>query len=174
MRHLFVILDTSGSIPFGGISKVGQVNDLLRELVAVTEGSYESAYIITYSDKSEVYWSSASGNGFRDIPADRFGGRSNLGKAYTLIKEILNCKSISAKDACLVLISDGDATDNFSARLTEMDPTSASARVGGCIGKNRLTLDRHVGAPDLVYLDITSLTERDEFLDDIVFNLTKD
>lgn len=172
MRHLFVILDTSGSIALEGNHKIGQINDLIRELISVAEGNCSDARLITYSDQANVYWRLSSGEYFADLTPDRFGGRSDLGKAYSLIKEILTNEGIPVSETCLALISDGEATDNYSARLAELDPRSESTRVGGCIGNNRLTLDRHVGSPELVYPDVTSLISRDEFLDEIVVGLT--
>lgn len=176
MKDLFVILDTSGSIALAGNHKIGQINDLLRDLISVTNGKYERAYIITYSDMPRIYWKSASGEIFMDIPAGEFGGRSGLGAAYEFVGKIISSDSSSAARACLVLISDGSATDNYKKALKKLDPKGESARVAGLLGSSgavTYTLDYHVGDAKNVYPDVSGYVVRDEFFDEIVTKLEK-
>ena len=58
MKQLFIILDTSGSVSIEGTHKVGQINDLIRDLLAYTNDSYQDAYLITYADQPQIYWRS--------------------------------------------------------------------------------------------------------------------
>ena len=171
MKNLYVILDTSGSVALEGMHKVAQINDLVRDLLSETEGAYESAYIITYSDVPRIYWKSASGDIFMDIPVAEFDGRSNLGAAYDFVGKILGSDKIPLSQACLVLISDGASTDNYAAALKKLDPKGESARVAGCIGTDKYTLDNHVGDAKLVYPDISNRINRDDFFDEIVAKL---
>ena len=173
MKNLFLILDISGSISLEGKHKVGQINDLVRDLISATEGAYETAYVITYSDIPRIYWKSSSGEIFMDIPEAEFGGRSNLGAAYAFVGNILKSDATSLSQACLVLISDGASTDNYIAALKKLDSKRESARVAGCIGAERYTLEYHVGDSKLVYPDLSDSIVRDEFFDEIVTKLEK-
>ena len=158
-------------MPLEGRHKVGQINDLVRDLLPETEGAYDSAYIITYSDIPRIYWKSSSGENFMDIPEAEFGGRSNLGAAYTFIGKMLEKDSLPLSQACLVLISDGAATDNYKAALEKLDPKGESARVAGCIGNDRYTLADHVGSEKLVYPNLSECGDRNDFFDEIVAKL---
>ena len=173
MRQLFILLDISGSVALEGTHKVGQINDLIRDLLEFTADSYQAAYLITYSDIPRIYWQSRKKEIFIDIPPKEFGGRSNLGKAYLFVGSILADNSVQPSNVSLVLISDGEATDNYRIALHAIDPKNQTTRVAGGLGMSRDTLDFHMGSPELAYTDITSLHARDEFFDDIKASLSK-
>jgi len=173
MRHLVILLDTSGSVALEGVHKVAQVNDLIRDLLTAMDGKASSVSLVIYSDIARLYWSSGSKEIFRDIPEKEFDGRSNLGKAYTFVKDMMLHRSLSAQKLCMVLISDGEATDNYLARLRELDPKQEATRVAGAIGINRDTLEYHIGTNGIIFSDVTSLNDRDEFFDEISNKLIK-
>lgn len=156
-----------------GAHKIAQINDLVRELVFLVKDQACVCYLIIYSDNVRLYWSSASGEVFQDIPGKEFDGRSSLGKAYAFVKELLNYNSTPCKNACIVLISDGEATDNYVANLRELDPKNEITRVGGAIGIDMDTLEQHVGRDGIIFSDVTSLNDRDSFLDEIMIQLKK-
>lgn len=171
MRHLFVIVDTSGSMTVEGRAKGGQVNDLLRDLLAHVKNEAASITLVTYSDIPRTYWVSSTQEIYEDIPQSEFGGRSNLGKAYAFVKEIMSSRYILASQACIVLISDGEATDDYESELKLLDPKGEASRVAGGIGTGMDTLEDHVLNHDLIFTDVTSVDARNEFFDEISLNL---
>ena len=173
MRDLYIILDTSGSIDVGGVHKIAQVNDLIRELLACVEGESAATNLIIYSDIPRIYWESRSKEIFRDIPENEFDGRSNLGKAYTFVKDMIVYNSKSLKDVCLVLISDGQATDNYLVHLLELDPKKESTRVAGALSVYRDTLEAHVAGIGEIFTDLTSVNGRTDFIEAILEQLKK-
>lgn len=171
MKHLFIIVDTSGSITVEGRAKKGQINDLLRDLLAHVKNVAASVSIITYADIPRTYWTSSTQEIYEDIPQGEFGGRSNLGKAYAFVKEIMGDRYILASQACIVLISDGEATDDYESALKLLDPKDEAIRIAGGIGTGMDTLEDHVINHDLIFTDITTVGARDEFFDEIFLNL---
>ena len=171
MRHLFVIVDTSGSMTVEGRVLGGQVNDLVRDLLAHVKNAAASITMVTYADIPRMYWTSFAKETYEDIPQGEFGGRSNLGKAYVFVKDIMSSQQILPSQACLVLISDGEATDDYENALKLLDPNGETTRVAGGIGTGMDTLEDHVLSPDLIFTNVTSLEARDEFFDEILLNL---
>ena len=154
-----------------GRMKEGQINDLLRDLLAHVKNTAASITIVTYSDIPRMYWTSATQEVYEDIPQGEFGGRSNLGKAYAFVKEIMGDRYVLASQSSIVLISDGEATDDYESELELLDPRGEAIRIAGGIGTGVDTLEDHVINKNWIFTDVTTVGARDEFFDEIFLNL---
>lgn len=166
MKHLFFIIDTSGSI-VDDYNKIGQINDLLKDTIMICNGKgLKDIRIITYSDNANIFWSSNRGIMFYDIPDESFSGRSNLGKAYELLKQLTDSEKIKLEECIIVLISDGEATDNYKKKLALLDPKKVSCRIAISIGNKYDTTENHVTSNKLMFKK--GIDERDIFLDRMI------
>lgn len=172
MKQLFILLDTSGSVLLEGRSKIGQINDTLRDMLVAAEGKYTSAYLIVYADMPRIYWSSKLGTAFEDLTTQSMDGRSNLGKAYYFIKDIMTLSSTEAKDACVVLMTDGESTDNYTKALKEIDPNNEMTRIAVGLGSGyEELLENHATDRALIFTDIGNSITKDELIDEVLLNL---
>ncbi len=160
MKNLFFIVDCSGSIGEETM-KIGQINDLLRDTIDEVDAD---SSVICYADDAKVYWQAKNNSIFVDIPHEDFIGRSNLGKAYDLVKEMIENKA-ELEDCIFVLISDGQATDNYKKSLSVLDPKKKATRLAFSIGTVHTTTERHVSNDTLLFKNI--LNDRDEFIEKI-------
>lgn len=167
MRNIFFIVDCSGSIVIDDTVKIGQINDLLRDSIdKCNSKGKNNINVICYSDIAEVYWKSSSNNIFCDIPDDKFGGRSNLGQGYKYVKILIDNAKISISDCIIVLISDGEATDNFRRELLAMDNKNQSIRLSFSIGTSYSTTLQHASNQNLMFKN--GIRDRESFLDKLV------
>ena len=166
MKHDFIIVDTSGSIISDGVSTVAAINDLLRDMISELDSKgAQDIRIVTYSDKAQLYWSNSNGKGYLDMSDDLFNGRSNLGKAYEYIGGVIKSEKLCISDCSLVLISDGEATDNYKKQLLLIDPDKESYRVALSLGNVHITTEKHVVDDDLSFNG--GIADRDAFIDKV-------
>ncbi len=152
MKELFFIVDCSGSTKQDDMSRVSQVNELLRSAINTCSGADAKISVICYSDDAELFWSSANGSIFYDIPDDRFHGRSNLGKAYDFINSKISGK-VQLHDCIIALISDGEATDNYRKSLANLDRYHKAKRLAISISSIHTTTERHASEDDFLFLN---------------------
>lgn len=164
MRSAFIILDCSGSIVSDDTSKIGLLNDLVRTLIEtlLSEGLM-SIRVIAYANSAKVYCECNGINTFLDIPASKFGGRSNLGKAYELVNDIITKEELSLEECMMMLISDGEATDNYKLKLEQMDPDNKAYRIALSIGTLHLTTEKHANNYKRCFN--RGYDDRDDFID---------
>ncbi len=163
MKHFFIIVDTSGSVASYD-SMVAAINDLVRDMISELQSkNAEDIRVVTYANDAKIYWDSKKTNGFLDMYDDMFSGRSNLGKAYDCIEGIVKSESISMSDCALVLISDGEATDNYKKSLQRLDPKKEAYRVALSIGNIHFTTEKHVLDDELSFNG--GILDRDTFID---------
>lgn len=166
MNHLFFIVDTSGSM-IDDYSKIGQINDLLRDTITTCiEKELTDIKVITYSDDARVYWSFTGSEIFYDIPDESFVGRSNLGKAYELLKSIIENEKLPLEDCMIILISDGEATDNYKKKLELLDKNKSACRIAISIGNNYDTTEKHASNNNLMFKK--GIDDRDNLLDRVI------
>ena len=164
MKHVFFVVDCSGSITADGSAAIGQINDLVRDAVEAALGNdADDVRVICYGNDAKLYWSNDKG-GSCDIPESKFGGRSNLGKAYELIRSMVTKGKIKSEDCAIALISDGEATDDYKKALAALDAQNRFYRVAISIGNESWTTERHASDADLSF---KSLRDRDDFIDKI-------
>ncbi len=164
MKHDFIIVDVSSSVYSDEMDNVSSVNDLVSDLISELKSKdAEDIRVITYSDKAALYWSSSKNTIFTDMSADLFKGRSNLGMAYDFIADIVRKENISLSDCSLVLISDGEATDNYKKKLLLLDPKKESYRVSVSLGNVHITTEKHVIEDEFAYVNFNS--DRVAFID---------
>ena len=165
MRHVFVIVDCSGSISDDGTETIGAINDLVRDLIEEFKSSgVDDIRVVCYANGAKLYWESKKEKyGFLDIDTVKFGGRSNLGKAYGLINEIVSKETLSMKDCSIILVSDGEATDDYKTALSELDGKKQAYRVAISLGKVHTTTERH--ASDDTCAFINGVDDRDRFIE---------
>ena len=165
MKKVIFMVDSSGSISLDDTLRVGQINDLLRDAVrkCIDKGTTDIS-IICYSDKARVYWNYTEDTKFfYDIPESKFGGRSNLGQAYNYIKNEFIVKSrIPLSNCVIVLISDGEATDNYRKYLKLLDGNNQSKRIALSIGTSNATTSHHASGYDMEFKH--GISDRDGFL----------
>ena len=90
MKILYIIVDCSGSIVSDDTVKIGQINDLLRDLINSAKGEgLKHIQVICYANGAKLYWDSTKDATFYDISETRFGGRSNLGQAYMVVENLM-------------------------------------------------------------------------------------
>ena len=170
MKHCFIVVDCSGSIITDDSAMVGQINDLIRDLIDSCLNKKEvDIRVICYANGAKVYWESQKEPSYYDIPQERFGGRSNLGKAYEVINTIMLSEAISRSDCCVALISDGQATDNYRKRLHEMDDKNEITKIAISIGTTNGTTDRHASSVENVF--DKGISEREQFIERVVDSL---
>lgn len=149
MRTLILIVDLSGSIIADNTEKVGQVNDLIRDIVDEAKSNdAEDIRIVGYGKTARLIWSPADGGIFRDFNAKDFAGLSNLGQAYALVNDMLVKGKIARKNCVLALISDGEATDNYKKQLALLDPQGEIKRTAISIGNVNTATEKHASAYD--------------------------
>lgn len=164
MKHVFFIIDCSGSILSDGQAKIGQINDLAREAVeSALSYDADDVRVICYGNGAKIYWTNDKG-GFCDIPENKFGGRSNLGSAYALIRTLITKEKLKLKDCVLALISDGEATDDFKKELELLDPKNESYRVAISLGNEYWASERHALNSDML---VKNIRDRDDFIEKI-------
>ena len=165
MKHVFVLVDCSGSIVADETEKIGQLNDLLHDLTTdLEQGSPKKVYVICYAKTAQIYWQ--SGQGFMDLDEGAFSGLSNLGQAYTFVKKIVDAEKISPKSCVVALISDGSATDNYREKLSILDGKNQMARVALTIGTINATTEYHAPLEGCAFRD--GINDRDDFIEKII------
>ena len=164
MKKIFFIVDCSGSLTPDDAIKIEQINDLVRDSInqCISKGN-DNINVICYADIAEVYWKSSSTHLFRDIPHEKFGGRSNLGRAYGCVKSLLSHSRIPVHDCITVLISDGEATDNYRLALQTLDGKNESTRLSFSIGTSYSTTLYHASAP--IFMFKNGIRDREAFLE---------
>lgn len=165
MKRLFVIVDCSGSIVADDTVKIGQINDLLRDLTDSVNQKLRTQ-IVCFSNEAKIFWDSAKGKCFSDLDVHVFNGRSNLGKAYLLVKKIIDAEKISIEHCGLALISDGEATDNYKDAIAQLDNDRKSFRISYTMGNVRRTADVHSYNKQLNLSDSTN--DRTMFIQQIM------
>ena len=168
MKHVFLIIDCSGSIISDDTIKVGQINDLSIDLIRACQSAHDQIDIrvICYANGAKQYWQSSSDSSFYEISKSLFGGRSNLSKAYILIQDTIVKESIKKSDCVLVLISDGEATDNYKKALNELDPKNETMRIALSIGNSTSATEKHSSEAALFFKN--GVKDRDVFIAKIV------
>ena len=165
MKHIFILVDCSGSIVADETEKIGQINDLLHDLTTdLEQGSPKKVYVICYAQTANVYWQ--SGQGFMDLNESAFSGLSNLGQAYELVQKIIAKEKVSPKSCIVALISDGGATDNYRKKLAALDSKNQMARVALTIGTLNATTERHAPQEGCAFKD--GINDRDGFIEKII------
>ncbi len=165
MKHVFILVDCSGSIIADETEKVGQINDFLHDLIVELEqGCAKKIYMIGYAKKAQLLWK--SGQAFTDITESIFSGLSNLGQAYAYVKKMITAEKISPADCVVALISDGGATDNYRKELATLDGDNLMARVALTIGTINATTERHASDESCAFKD--GINDRDDFIDKII------
>ena len=165
MKHVFILVDRSGSIVAEETEKIGQLNDLLHDLTTdLEQGCPKQVYVIVYAKTAKIYWQ--SGQGFMDMNEGDFSGLSNLGQAYAMVKSMVDKEKLNPKDCVVALISDGTATDNYRKQLTALDGKNQMARVALTIGTINTTTERHAPAEGCAFKD--GINDRDDFIEKIV------
>ncbi len=172
MEHLFILVDTSGSVVLEGIQKIGQINDFLRDVIIATIDHLKSIHVILYSDLPRVYFRKSDGRGFGEIKDYEFTGRSNLGKAYALTKKIMDEQSVDCSNSIIAIISDGEATDNYKKELMLLDPDQKSKRIAVGLGAEQDTLEDHINETGVIISDITSDNAKREFIGNTINTIT--
>ena len=164
MKNIFFIVDCSGSIVVDDTVKIGQINDLVRDSIdKCNSKGKNNISVVCYSDTAKIHWKSSSNNFFYDISDDKFGGRSNLGQAYKYVKNLIDNAKISISDCVIVLISDGEATDNYRRELQTLDSKNQSVRLSFSIGTSYSTTLQHASKPTLMFKN--GIRDREDFLD---------
>ena len=163
MKYLYFLVDCSGSVVSGDSTLVGQLNDLLRDAAERLADMAEDMFVFTYADEAELYWTYSKEQTFYDIPLDKFGGRSSLGKCYAAVVKHMETLGVDIADAVLVLVSDGEATDNYKRASEELDPKHKAVRVGLTLGKVTGTTERHASSYSLSFNN--GFRDREKFLD---------
>ncbi len=170
MKILYIIVDCSGSIVSDDTVKIGQINDLLRDLINSAKGEgLKHIQVICYANGAKLYWDSTKDATFYDISETRFGGRSNLGQAYMVVENLMVEGSYKAKDCGIALITDGEATDNFKKALYNMDKDKEAFRIAYLIGDTKRTAEAHASAHELIFSYMAN--EREAFIDRITENI---
>ena len=164
MKHVFILLDCSGSIIADETEKIGQINDFLHDLTMELQSCAKKVYLIGYAKKAQLLWE--SGQAFTDITESTFSGLSNLGQAYAFVKKIVTSGKIAPADCVVALISDGGATDNYRKELAALDGDNQMARVALTIGNINVTTERHASDESCVFKD--GINDRDDFMDKII------
>lgn len=165
MRHVFILVDCSGSIVADEFEKIGQINDLLHDLTsALSQSSDVKSYVICYAKTPKIYWQ--SGQAFMDLNESAYTGLSNLGQAYQMVKKMIDDDKIDPKSCIVALISDGSATDNYRKQLTALDSKNQMARVALTIGTLNATTERHAPTEGCAFKD--GIGDRDDFIEKIL------
>ncbi len=155
--HFIWILDTSGSM---GGEKIQQLNfaisESLPEMQSVARGNPNAQLLVrVVTFASGARWHVGS-----PTPVDQFrwsdvsaGGVTDMGQALTLVSEQLKMPPMAARalPPVLVLVSDGQPTDDFNSGLAALmaEPWGAKAvRIAIAIGRDADTdvLTRFMGA----------------------------
>lgn len=167
MKNIFFIVDCSGSIIGDDPIKVGQVNDLLRDTIdELSEKNIKNIKVIIYANDAKIHWDNSKFPYFYDIQEKSYGGRSNLGKAYELTKEIIDNQKISKKDTIIILISDGEATDNYKKQIISLDPNNQITKISISMGIVHNTIERHATNEDLMFKN--GIEDRDIFIEKLM------
>lgn len=170
MKRLYIIVDCSGSIVSDDTVKVGQINDLVRDLINSAKGKgLKYIQVVCYANGAKLYWDSTKDETFYDISESRFGGRSNLGQAYMVVETLMTAGNYKAKDCGIALITDGEATDNFKNALHSMDKQKEAFRIAYLIGDTKRTAEAHASSHELIFSYMAN--ERDAFIDKIMENI---
>lgn len=167
MRTLILIVDLSGSIAGDDTEKVGQLNELVRDIVDEAKSNdAEDIRIVAYNKTVRLVWNAKNGGNFVDFNSKDFVGLSNLGQAYAFVNEMLTKDNLSREHCVLALISDGEATDNYKKQLALLDPQDNIARVAISLGNLNTTTDKHAAMYDCSFRMIGG--GREDFLDKII------
>lgn len=144
--HFFWVCDCSGSMSING--KIFQLNNAIREalphMVDVAENNPNAEILIRalkFSDNAEWVNQNAvpvDQYDWQDLDAD---GVTNMGQALSLLSHELRMPPMDerALKPVIVLISDGQPTDNYRQGLNELlnEPWGVKAvRIGIAIGKD--------------------------------------
>ena len=165
MKRIFVIIDCSGSIVSDGWEMVGTINEITQDLVREVSPHASDIRVICYSQNVKVHWERKSGKLLTDLNETSFEGPSNLGKAYAFIKKQIDAEKINCKDCVFVLISDGEATDNYRKQLDILDPDHTAQRVAISIGSSHNATDKHVLSSDCAFN--RGYVDKDYFIDKV-------
>lgn len=164
MKTIIFMVDCSGSITGDDPLKPGQINDLLRDTIdELKEKNVENIKVIIYANDAKMHWDSKKYLFFYDIQDSSFSGRSSLGKAYELVEEIINTQHINKKEIILVLISDGEATDNYKKKLLSLDNENEIIKMAISLGNIHNTTERHASNEDLIFRN--GIDDRDNFIE---------
>ncbi|MBE0700609.1 MAG: VWA domain-containing protein [Acholeplasmataceae bacterium] len=149
-KHIFLLLDTSGSM---NLEQIGIVNDMFREIYNELNNMYQEQLIsvdtVLFSDEAKhleefQYLENGQLTWF-DLHQEHFKGKTSLGKAYQLVHQILRLYDYKINDVVLVLITDGLPTDNFVVSLERLDQKRQSKRLTYVLGdKAKSIIQAHV------------------------------
>lgn len=172
MKRVYLIVDCSGSIISDDTAQIGTINDLIRDVIEEleTEGANDIR-IVCYANGAKMYWQSSEKTGFLDITENKFGGRSNLGKAYELIRQDIENDSVELQDCAFILLSDGEATDNYKKELLRLDPKKKAYRVALSLGSQHITTEKHAFNDELSFSN--GIIDRDDFIEKTVEFISK-
>lgn len=146
MNYVFIVVDSSSSINQGGNQTIGKLNDLLQDMsVEISRFDSVMTSVVTYADTAHFYHPLTNKMRFNEFPSSQFMGRSNLGKAYDLIYKEINTKNLPIESTMIILISDGQSTDNYKSSLIKLDELGDSIRFSYPVGSDDETLQNHVG-----------------------------
>lgn len=151
MKQLFLIVDCSGSVTNTDKPLVASINDLLRNVVNECAEEAGAIHVVVYADGARKLHSYAKDDNYVDIPEETFGGRSSLGRAYSLLTGLIVAQRVDLSDCVFALITDGEATDNYAKRLAKLDPDNKSARLALCMGRTTDVTQTHASEPDYCF-----------------------
>ncbi len=150
-KHIFLLLDTSGSM---NLEQIGIVNHMFRELFSELDELYRQHLItvdtVLFSDDAvlleDVQALSNKQLTWFDLPRETFQGRTSLGKAYRLVQQTCKLFDYPLTDTLIVLVTDGLPTDNFVFELEKMDPKKQTKRLSFLLGeKAKSIIQIHTG-----------------------------
>lgn len=166
--HFIWICDCSGSMSVGGKiqslnNAVKQVTPLMRETAADNPNAQVLVRTITFSNGAQWQLSQATPVEhfeWTDLVAD---GVTDLGKALSMVAEQLKIPPMTdrALPPVLVLLSDGQPTDDYSSglkKLMEQSWGKKAVRIAIAIGQDAdyEVLQKFIGNPELKPLSANS------------------
>ncbi len=116
MKYIYILIDQSGSMR---PDQIGVFNDVMRQLMNDLSEAYEKQElyinITTFSDDvKSLYEENFTHQGkliWIDLDKSSFRGATNLGKVYEHVSLELSING--TKNTAIVLLTDGQPTDNF-------------------------------------------------------------
>lgn len=162
--HFIWILDCSGSMTEGG--KIGELNFAIHEALpemrrVADENPHAQVLVRAVTFANDARWHVTSPTPVNDFKwADvSAGGETKMGKALSIVAKELKVPPMTerALPPVLVLVSDGQPTDNFDAGLQELmaEPWGKKAvRIAISIGKDADlgVLQKFIGKAELAPL----------------------
>ena len=139
-----------------GSTLCASVNDTLRDMAeSLDDEGVKDVRVVTYGDNAKLFWKSGK-TPYTDMELPSQGDRSNLGAAYELVKATIDGEGIAVGDCAIMLLSDGEATDDYKKQLSKLDPDDRAFRLSVALGNKRATIEKHACNDSLVFDDITS------------------